>query len=224
MKFYLSSRTRLGVTLVGANVVALVLYGLGFVVNGDMPYGYLLSNLAVAWVPLLLALWLVRLLRTHVWSNWLPLLVTILWLAFIPNGFYIVSDLIHLQEIPRHDVLFDAIVFAAFVLNNVVLGYLSIFLVHQQLTKRLKTWLSSLLIGLVLVLCSFGVYTGRDLRWSTWDIVINPISMIVDVSDRFINPGAHPGAWWATLGFSLLFGSIYVVIWQLSRVARTGKP
>lgn len=223
MRFYLSSRTRLGVALAASSLVAVVLYALGAIFNDDMPYGYLFWNLVLAWVPLVLAVLLLRTLRSQPWSDWPPLLLTLLWLSFLPNSFYVITDLIHLQEIPRVDPLFDIAVFSAFVLNSLILGYLSLFIVHQELIKRLSKRMSTLLVGAVLLVSSFAVYIGRDLRWNTWDIVINPASVLFDVSDRLLHPAAHPKALSATIGFFLLLSSIYAVVWQMGRAWRSVK-
>lgn len=219
----MSSRIRLGIALACASLVSIILYAIASAENGDAAYSYLLWNLALAWIPLSLVVWLVRVLRSRLWSSWLPLLLTVVWISFLPNSFYMITDFIHINEASRANLLFDVVMFTSFILNGVILGYLSLTLVHQELIKRLSRRTSAALVGGVLLLASFAIYIGRDLRWNTWDVLFNPASVIFDVSDRLLNPGAHPQVFSTTLSFFVLLTSVYVIIWQLLRAARTQK-
>jgi uncharacterized membrane protein len=195
----------------------------GVVQNDEMAYTYLLWNLGLAWIPLLLVLWLESVLHSRLWSSWMPLILTVLWLSFLPNSFYMITDFIHLQETARADLLFDVVMFTSFILNGVLLGYLSVFVVHTELVKRLSRKVSALLVGSVFALTSFAIYIGRDLRWNTWDVLFNPASVIFDVSDRILNPNAHPQIFSTTISFLALLASIYAILWQLSRTTKGAK-
>lgn len=217
----MSSRIRLGLALAGASMASILFYLLASLENDNFEYSYLVWNLALAWLPLVLVLWLVRVLHSRVWSSWLPLVITLAWLGFLPNSFYMITDYIHLYEVVRVNVLFDVVMFTSFILNGLILGYLSVCLVHQEFLKRLSRRTSAVLIGGILLMTSFAIYIGRDLRWNTWDIMFNPASVIFDVSDRLINPGAHPQVVSTTISFFVLLSTIYIVVWQLMRAART---
>lgn len=223
MRFYLSSKLRLALALLLASVVSVGLYLIASLENGQFAYSYLTWNLFLAWIPLLLVLWLVKILKSRLWSSWLPLVVTVLWVLFLPNSFYMITDFIHLHGAPRVNLLFDVVTFTSFILNGIILGYLSLFLVHQEFLKRLNRRMAAGLVGAVLLLTSFAIYIGRDLRWNTWDIMFNPASVIFDVSDRVINPSAHPQVFSTTISFFVLLSSVYAVIWYMMRVARAQK-
>jgi uncharacterized membrane protein len=224
MRFYLSSRLRLGIALACSSLVSLSLYAIAASENGDMAYTYLLWNLGLAWIPLVLILWLERVLRTRLWSSWLPLFLTIIWLSFLPNSFYMITDFIHLNEAARANILFDVVMFTSFILNGIILGYLSVYIVHQELLKRLSKRMSAGLVAGVLLLSSFAIYIGRDLRWNTWDVLLNPASVIFDVSDRILNPAAHPQVISTTLSFFVLLTSVYAVVWHVMRASKAVKP
>lgn len=223
MRWYVSTRAKLGLALGASSLVSVGFWAVGAVSNGNTELWYLIWNLVLAWVPLLLSLWLERILHLRLWSSWLALLATFLWLAFLPNSFYVISDFVHLTEIPRVDIVSDVVLFGSFALNGLILGYLSLFLIHGELRKRLSTRTSDLLVTVVLLLSSFAIYIGRDLRWNTWDVIFSPASLLFDVSDRLLNPGAHPQVFSTTLAFFVLLGSLYVVIFYLVRVARHQK-
>lgn len=178
----------------------------------------------LAWIPLCIALWLERILARSLWSSWRALVVTFLWLLFLPNAFYMISDFIHIQEAGRVDLLYDVVMFSSFIFNGVMIGFLSLYIVHWELAKRLASRSAAILIGAILLLCSFAIYIGRELRWNSWDILTNPASLLFDVSERFINIQNHPGAYTTTLSFFVLLGSIYLVLWHMVRVARNQRP
>ena len=138
------------------------------------------------------------------------------WLLFVPNSFYIVSDLIHLHDIARESVLFDSLTFTSFILNGLLLGYASLYLIQQQMTKRgASRRQTDMFAAGMLLLCSFAIYLGRDLRWNSWDVLVNPAGIIFDVSERLIDPLGHPDAFTTTAIFFIFLTGLY---WVLSRL------
>jgi uncharacterized membrane protein len=223
MRWHLSSRDRLGLALGASSLVSIGFFVAGVISNHDWEYAYLIWNLFLAWIPLILVMWLERILQNNLWSSWLAIVVTLFWLGFLPNSFYIISDFIHIQEVPRVDIVFDATMIASFAINGLIMGYISLFIVHIELRRRISVRLSNMLIAGVLLLASFAIYIGRDLRWNTWDVIFNPASLLFDISDRLLNAGAHPQVISTTLSFLVLLGSIYVVIWHGVRALRQQK-
>ena len=113
--------------------------------------------------------------------------------------------------------------FGSFAVNGLILGYLSLAMVHGELQKRLSARFAGAIVAGVLLLSSFAIYIGRDLRWNTWDVVVSPTSLIFDVSERLLNIGAHPQVLSTTLSFFILLGSIYVVVSYVVRALRQEK-
>lgn len=222
-RVYLSARGKLGLALGASSLASICLYVAGVWSNHDDAFGYLPWNLVLAWVAVLVALWLERTLHRTYWSSWYGLFVTAVWLVFLPNTFYMVSDFVHLQEVGRVDLLYDVVMFASFILNGVTLGFISLFIVHSQLAKRISQRAAGTMIGTILLLCSFAIYIGRELRWNTWDILTNPSSLLFDVSDRVLNPHEHPQAFTTTASFFVLLGSLYLVLWYAAKAARANR-
>lgn len=222
-RWYLSTRARLGLALCASSLVSIGLWGTGAWLNDSYQYWYFVWNLVLAWVPLALALWLEAILRIKLWSSWLPLLVTLMWLLFLPNSFYVITGFVHFMDVPRADLVFDVVMFTSFGLSGLILGYLSLFLVHSELRKRLSVRTAGLLVGGVLLLSSLAIYIGRDLRWNTWDVVLNPASVLLDLSERLIHTGAHPQLVSITLGFFVMLTSIYVLVLYMARALRQQK-
>jgi len=210
----LSSRERVVASLVGLTGVCVVLYAAGAVANRSLEFAYMIWNLFLAWIPLLLSLALVRLLRRRLWSSWEALGLTLLWLLFLPNSFYMISDFIHIQDVLRHNLLYDVVMFTAFILTAVFVGFSSLYIVHAELRKRLSLRSSSIVTAIVLFMCSFAIYLGRELRWNSWDVFTNPAGILFDVSDHLIHPLQSGDMFTTTVSFFVLLGSLYVVGWQ----------
>lgn len=149
---------------------------------GSLLYRWLVvPNLALAWIPLLCAVAL-----RYVWRRKPAVTVSAvaffaLWLLFLPNAPYVVTDLVHLtylkSKVPAHyDVLLNA--FTA--LTALVAGHISLYVVHELLLSRLHAWSSWLVVAGLLALSSVGVYIGRFLRWNSWDLFHSPLAIAGD--------------------------------------------
>jgi uncharacterized membrane protein len=216
-----SSYRRVGYALLISNSVSLLLSALRSVESQTDRYWFLTWNLILAWLPLAFVWWLVTRLRKTAWWSWPNIGLTLLWLGFLPNSFYLMSDLIHLHETGEVSLLYDIVMFMSFIFNGLVAGFMSLFLVHRELLKRVAYEKAHGLIILIILACSFAIYLGRSLRWNSWDILINPAGLLFDVSDRVVNPAAHPQTFVTTVTFFVLLLSVYLVIWELVRALRT---
>jgi uncharacterized membrane protein len=193
-------------------IVSFGFYAVGVILNHSLEYSYLVWNLVLAWVPLVLSWPWLHVVQKAGWLSWGSMALAVLWLGFLPNSFYVVTDFVHLQEIRRVDLLYDVAMFSAFVATSLALGFLSVYIVHQRLMLRLKARESHLAIAGVLLVCSFAIYLGRNLRWNTWDVLVNPAGILFDVSDRIVNPGEHPSTFTTTLTFFVLLGMMYIAV------------
>ncbi len=219
----LSARTHLAIVLVCSSLASVALFGFGAIRNHETEFAYLIWNLFLAWLPLLIGLWLIRLLRHSLWSSWLALFVTVLWVGFLPNSFYMISDFIHVQEVQRVDLLYDVVMFSSFIFNGVILGVISLYMIHQELIHRLKRTTSAVIVTGILALCSFAIFLGRDLRWNTWDILVNPAGILVDVSDIVLHPASYPHTLGTTASFFVLLASLYLVAWYMVQAVTRPK-
>jgi uncharacterized membrane protein len=216
----LTPRERVVASLIGLTVVSATLFTAGAVANHSLQFGYLLWNLFLAWIPLIVAILLVRMLRNYLWTSWKPFTLTILWLVVLPNSFYMISDFVHIQDVMRHNLLYDVVMFTSFIFTAALLGFSSVYMVHAELRKRMTMRSSSILVSVLIFLCSFAIYLGRNLRWNSWDILINPAGILFDVSDHLIHPFHNGDMFTTTASFFVLLGSLYIVGWQLGEATR----
>lgn len=198
--------------------VSIGFFLLRLLATGSYRYWFMIWNLLLAWVPLLLVLWLDRRLRLQRWRTWRNMLITVGWLVFLPNSFYVLTDLIHLRSTGEINILFDAVMFSSFVFNAYVVGFASTLLIHRRLERLWGVQRSIVVIMGVFVLCGVAIYLGRVLRWNTWDLLINPAGILFDVSEGVVNPLVGAQLLLVTGMFSLLLSTMYGVIYTAARL------
>ncbi|MBC7582111.1 DUF1361 domain-containing protein [Aeromicrobium sp.] len=209
----LNPTTQFVLMLLVATGASLVLLAADSLHNHSFYFSYLIWNLFLAWLPLLFAWWLLAVLKRKLWSSWEAIGVSVLWLAFLPNSFYMVSDFIHLREVSYRNLLYDAVMLTSFISVAVVLGVCSLYLVHREVIRRFTNRTSGIWLFAVILVCSFAIYLGRDLRWNSWDILTNPGGLLFDVSDRLMHPAAYPEMMLTTAIFFILMCMFYGIAW-----------
>ena len=210
-------------TLLLASLVSLGMFAAGALFGESDFLWFMIWNLFLAWLPLVFMLWLLRTLRRKRWSSWQGISLSLLWLGFLPNSFYMVTDYMHLRSVPSDEVVYNSVMLTSFILNGLLLGYVSLYLFHRELRKRLPGSTARGMVATVLLLCSFAIYLGRELRWNTWDVLLNPAGLLFDISNRFISPMSYPQMFVTTAAFFVLLTTVYYVIWNLIRALRQSE-
>jgi uncharacterized membrane protein len=208
------TKKQLALAIVLATLVGVGLFSYSAVTNHSLQYDYLLWNLFLAWIPLLISTRLIYVLANKLWSSWEALALSLLWIIFLPNSFYMISDFIHLQTAPSSNIIYYAITFTSIIYTAVVLGFLSLYMIHIELRRRFRTPNVVLILAIILASCSAAIYIGRDLRWNSWDVLTNPGGLVFDISDRLTHISDYPTAI-ATGGmFFILLASMYFLAWS----------
>ncbi len=210
---------RIVVSLILAHFSSLLLLIARTVDAGNPRYYFLVWNMLLAVLPLVLSVWLRNQLAKSSWLEWKNLLLTIFWLLFLPNSFYLITDLIHLHQTFEVNIYYDVVMFMSFIVNGFFTGYASLYLVHAELARRVRRRDAHLVIAAVLFVTSFAIFLGRFLRWNSWDVFLHPAGILFDASNQFIDPSS-PSAFVTTVSFFILLSSTYGVVWNLAMYAR----
>lgn len=214
----LKSYSGLVVTIIFSCAISVVLcFGRIFHSHSIM-YGFLLWNLFLAFIPFVVGLYISY--KSHYTNKWLIATAMSFWLLFFPNAPYIMTDFVHLHHRPPVPFWFDLMLLISFAWNGLLLGYISLLLIHetvQRLWNNTTAWLFS--IG-SLCLGAFGIYLGRFLRWNSWDAVFNPKPLLMDIADRFLHPFAHMQTWGVTLMIAAFLVSGFLLLQQLVKFSR----
>ena len=202
------------VGLGGASALSLVLELFRERHYGTADFRFLVWNLVLAWVPLVLALVVYdRYRRGTALARLAPTLA--LWLVFLPNAPYIVTDFVHLSANTRAPLWLDGIELSAFAWTGMLLGFVSLYLVHAVLRHRcgaIAGW--SAVLG-ALALASAGVYLGRVKRWNSWDVLTQPGAKLAQVHAHLGDPAALAQAFGATVVVTALLAAAYLVFYVL---------
>lgn len=217
----LTALQRLGAALLVSNLLSAILFAVRVEQSQNLRYWFLLWNLVLAWVPLGLVLLLRERLKFFGWSSWQSIGLTVLWLVFLPNSFYLFSDLIHLHASGEVSIIFDVVMFISFIFNGFLAGFSSLFVMHNLLMSKMPRNTAHSIVGAVLFVCSFAIYFGRDLRWNSWDVMVNPAGILFDVSERVISPLTHTEVFSTTALVFALLSTIYIVAWQFVAAIRS---
>lgn len=190
---------------------------LGFRLNwsGNSKFVFLVWNLFLAAIPLGFAVLLSKVER---WRLAAPLISG--WLLFFPNAPYVLTDLLHLRPRSGIPVWYDLLMLLSFALVSLWLGFQSLQLVQVWIARKSSALMAWSFVAVSLFLSGFGIYLGRFLRWNSWDIVSNPVSLMGDIWERFADPLAHGQTWGVTLGFGGLLLVAYL-FWKFSTITST---
>ncbi|HEX3935249.1 MAG TPA: DUF1361 domain-containing protein, partial [Puia sp.] len=152
---------------------------------------WLIWNLFLAYVPFWLSTWLTSRYTTSARrpARWLVLVLSLVWLLFIPNSFYILTDLYHLIDCrnPRVPAWFDLSLIFSFAWNGLLLGVLSVRQMEKILCPGTDDYWGGTFVYLVMGLSALGVYPGRYLRFNSWDILTNPFQLTMDMGRLIIH-------------------------------------
>lgn len=172
----------------------------------NLDYAFLIWNLGLATCPLMFAI-----LFTATSSNMARVSFFLLWLLFLPNAPYIITDFIHLTDYHSGPLWLDIILLFSCALTGLAIGFYSLGKVHDHFAER-SPRLGWMIVIATSFLCGFGIYLGRFLRWRSVDLFQRPGHLLQDILSRAFNPTEHPRAWGVTLAFGVLFTFGYAIL------------
>ena len=131
------------------------------------------------------------------------------------------TDLIHLRAPAFVPVWYDAIMVFAFALTGLCLAFLSLWLVHRLVERRVGKLGGWSFVAVVAGLSGVGVYLGRYPRWNSWDVVIRPGELIADVAAYIQHP--NPRVLGLTLMMAAMFGIAYLMLFALTSLGAAAR-
>jgi uncharacterized membrane protein len=181
-------------------------------VTGSLFYGFLVWNLFLAAIPYLISTGLSK----TVWLKkqaFVLLIVLGIWLLFLPNAPYIITDLMHLRHTKSSLPWLDPFMLFAFAMNGLILGLLSIHQVYSVLADKWNVKVAKRLVFIIVFLCGFGIYLGRFQRWNSWELFSDPIILLKDCIDSISNPNYRTRTWGITVGFGFF---LWILFWTMT--------
>jgi len=214
-KKYIPSPLTLGEWLLISCSFSIVLLCARVIVTGYDTYIFLVWNLFLAFIPYLISNWLTTSIATIKSKLRLAAAITA-WLLFIPNSFYILTDLFHLDEIASAPKWFDLLLLLSFALNGLFLGIISLRQMESLLKQSNGKSFSLLIIFAVMWLNAYGIYIGRFLRYNSWDVVAQPFSLFGELMHMMIHPFQNKMEWVMIFCYAVFMTLLYITIKKMA--------
>ncbi len=184
--------------------------------TGKITFISLEWNLFLAFIPYFISQWLTG--KPSVINNkWMFATVFCTWLVFIPNSFYILTDLFHLQENNNTPLWFDLLLILSFAWNGLVAGILSVRHIEKIVIILWRYKHELLFLYPVMLLNALGIFIGRYLRYNSWDVITNPFHLMMDIFDLLTHPVLYRNAWGMIFFYSVFMVILYMTVKRVSK-------
>lgn len=199
--FQISRMIQLTLSLLLASIGCSVLLILRMKLTGSIQYSFLIWNLALAWIPYFIALFIKYFLFLIKVESQLKIFVSLfslIWLIFFPNATYIVTDFIYILKFPffipdksffttNSLIWFDIILSSSFAFIGHIIGLISLLMMHTVFDKFMSKLYGWILILISVFLSGYGIFLGRFIRLNSWDIFQKPSFVIMQILSNLIS-------------------------------------
>ena len=189
----------------------LVLVLIRIVYTNDLSYIFYAWNLFLAIIPFVCSSKIQK--QKTIGIKTIVLLV--LWLLFLPNAPYIITDIFHYELREPIPMWFDLLIVTTAAWNGLLLGIISLMQVEKFLLNHWKKVWVQCFVFTSLMLCGYGVYIGRFSRFNSWDIVTKPHRILIDSVHQVRHPFQNYHVWAFTGLFGVMLTIIYFTLQQL---------
>ena len=193
-------------TLLLFSLFALMLLVTRIVLTGKITFVFLTWNLFLGWIPLMIAQYLSR--EHEKISPLKRYALAGLWLLFFPNAPYVLTDFVHLKNPLMMPWWYDLLLVSAFAISSMALGLWSLRMMQKIVASRFSEKTALFFVAVCAFLAAFGVYLGRFLRWNSWDLFTQPLTLLKSVVHTLCT---SPHSW----GLTVLFGIFLLLMYGL---------
>ncbi len=209
--------------IIGLSLLLCFVLGLTrVVITGNSDYLFMPWNIILALIPLILAGKFSAYKGAKLW------LLAFVWLLFLPNSFYVVTDIIHLNSpqvllenirgpfvsydnVGHLTIVYDALYLFVCATVSFVYGLESIRLFKNKFASIIKKSTMKIMLSLTFFLSGIAIYLGRYVRLNSWDIVMRPWQIVIDILDLFIKPAQYTKEWIVVLSFSFVIAMLHYI-------------
>lgn len=208
---YVLFKTELEYWLAASVLFSVLLAFAGSILNRNFIFGFLIWNLFLAFIPYVISKWMQKRLDWEENKLKFSIFFTA-WLLFIPNSFYIITDLFHLNSFQHIPLWYELAMILSFAWNGLLLGILSVRHMQKMVCKNLSKNTEFLFIFPVMFLNALGVYIGRYLRFNSWDVITDPFHLIKEISNLVMHPVQFKDAWGMVICFSIFMTLMFLTL------------
>jgi uncharacterized membrane protein len=169
--------------------------------SDSLSYIFLAWNLFLALIPW----WVSSYLKKKEALNLKHLPFIVLWLLFLPNSPYILTDLFHLRPRDPFPLWFDLVLLLSFAWIGMMVFLKSLKDMFEILQKYVSPLWVTIITPFVFWLISFGLYLGRYLRFNSWNVINHPFQLMKQSTQVLFEKDAIA----FTFIFSVFLGFLY---------------
>ncbi len=195
--------------IISVLIFAVVLNILRLFLFGTHSFVYILWNIFLAAISFVMSSFILAYIGKRNFYNPVFIICFILWILFLPNAPYVVTDFIHLGEIRSVPVMYDIILLFSSSVVSMLFGLYSMEQMEKILAFRFSEKVIKRIMFFVILFTSFGIYLGRTLRFNSWDLFINHRALFESILEIFAKPGKHINAYVYTVMFFFLIFTSY---------------
>jgi uncharacterized membrane protein len=179
-------------------------------ITGSANFVFLIWNLFLAYIPYCIGL-IIYTRQTKLKLPSLLLLVSV-WLLFLPNAPYLMTDIAHLTTGDGIGMWYNLMLLISFAAIGMIITMMTLYDVHSYLRRYYNPGLVWGFMIAAVYGCGIGIYVGRFLRWNSWDMITQPVSLLEEGADHFIS-GPNPVL---QAGFAILLGTFILMLYTMA--------
>ena len=192
----------------------LVLVLVRIIYTNNLSYLFYVWNLFLAIIPLVCSCKL----QQQKSINFKAVVLLAIWLLFLPNAPYIITDIFHYELREPIPMWYDLLIVTTAAWNGLLLGIVSLMQVEKfMLNYCKKVWVHGFVL-VSLMLCGYGVYIGRYSRFNSWDIVTKPHLILIDSAHQIRHPFQNIQVWAFTVLFGVMLSIVYFTLQQFKTI------
>jgi uncharacterized membrane protein len=208
-------KTELEYCLAASILFSIALAITASIFRGRTIFVFLTWNLFLAFVPYVISSFMQQNIGRK--KNRLMFCVLfIAWVLFIPNSFYIITDLFHLGSFDNIPLWYELAMILSFAWNGLLLGILSVRQMERMLEQQLGKQTEVFFIYPLMFLNALGVYIGRYMRFNSWDVITSPFHLVRDIARFVMHPIQNKYDWGMVICFSIFMTLMYITVKRLS--------
>ena len=184
LQFYFT-RNEIEQVLILCSLFSIGLMIFRIIYPGHLLFAFLAWNLFVAFVPFAISK---KMKDASVNKKLKFMLAVLVWVVFLPNAFYIITDLFHLDMNEDVPLWYDVALLWSFAWTGLLFGIFSVQHMEMLFEKNVGKKPDLLFVLPVMALNGFGVYIGRYLRFNSWDVLTSPLQLMNDIFYLFMHP------------------------------------
>lgn len=169
-------------------------------------------NLFLAFIPLLLSYYLFRPSASRNFFWWM---IFVIFVAFLPNAPYILTDSSHILELSQQSYptwsIFSILIpqYLVFIVAGFEAYVLSLSQLDNYLLNQISRGNLVLINAIAHSLCIVGIYLGRFERFNSWDLITKPGAVLLTTLQDLLDG-------WKLFTLAIAF----LLIWLLSELTK----